>query len=106
MSWYREIAADTVSWGLIAGVLVPWLTAVVQRPWCTKARELVAVAHSVVVGMLTCLANGDLVKAPTVLATVAAVLVASQVSYDKLWRHVGVRAVERATTPGSLRVPR
>jgi hypothetical protein len=97
------VVLDTVSWGLIAGVVTPWLTSIVQQPrWSNRTRAWVGAGISVVIGILTCLVNGDLhaQEGQTVLATVAAVLVASQAAYSQLWKPTGVSpAIESATSP-------
>lgn len=96
------VVLDTVSWGLIAGVLTPWLTSVVQQPrWTNRTRAWVGAGISLVVGVLTCLANGDLhvQEGQTVLATIAAVVVAAQAAYSQLWKPTGVSpAIESATS--------
>lgn len=93
--------ADTVSWGVLLGVFTPLLTAIVQRPtWSRPKRTVIAVVISIVLGLLTCLADGTLGQAETVLATVAAVVLASATAYKTLWQPVGVAGtIELATTP-------
>lgn len=98
--------ADTASWALILGVLTPLLTAVVQQPrWSPRLRAIASAVVSVVVGVLTVLANGvDLSawngdKAQITLGVVALVLVASNTAYKTLWKPTGVApAIERATS--------
>jgi len=93
-----NILSDTASWGLIVGVLLPLLTALVQQPsWSRPARVAVAVLASGIAGVLTCLAAGTF-DLGNVLGTVAAVLVAAQASYESLWQPSGVApAIEVAT---------
>jgi hypothetical protein len=93
---------DTAAWGLLAGVITPLLTSVVQRPtWSSRKRTVWGVVVSVVIGVLTCLADGTLDHATTVLATVAAVVVVSATTYKALWKPSGVTdSIEVATTPG------
>jgi hypothetical protein len=96
---FAGILDDTESWGLLAGVVVPLLTAVAQQNrWSAATRQAVAVAVSAVVGVLVCLTQGDLGHGKTVLATVAVVVVAAHVAYVTIWAHVAP-AVEQATSP-------
>lgn len=92
---------DTVSWGALAGVLTPLLTSIVQRPtWSKQKRTVIGVLVSIVVGLLTCLADGTLDNAATLLATVTVVIVASAAAYKSLWQPSGVApSLEHATTP-------
>lgn len=99
MNWTTGGLADTTTWGLIVGVVLPWLTALVQQPtWSTGTRRAVAVAAAVVGGVLTALANGTIGEGKTVLATVAAVLVAAQATYESLWRGGVATSIEYATS--------
>lgn len=97
------VVLDTVSWGLILGVVTPLLTAIVQQPkwkWGRGLRAVVGAVISVLVGIGTCLANGDIHSGQTVLATIAVVLVAAQATYSQLWKPTGVAgAIESATSP-------
>jgi hypothetical protein len=99
----NPVILDTVSWGLIAGVLTPLLTSLAQQPkWSSRRRAVVGAAVSVLVGILTCLLNGDLGNGQTVLSTIAAVLVASMTTYKGLWKPTGVAGgIETATSPGT-----
>lgn len=92
---------DTVSWGILAGVFTPLLTSIVQRPtWSKGKRTAWGVVVSIVIGLLTCLTDGTLDQATTVLATVAAVVLAAATAYGNLWKPSGVAgAIENATTP-------
>lgn len=97
---------DTASWALLAGVVTPLITSVVQQPrWTARVRTLVGVAAAVVIGVLTLLANGALNDGPqTVLSMLALVVVTSAAAYKNLWVPVGVApAIEHATSPGSDR---
>lgn len=96
---------DTVSWGALAGVFTPLLTAIAQRPlWSGPKRTVVGVLISVVIGVLTCLADGTLDQAATALMTVTAVIVASATTYKTIWQPVGLAGgIENATTPRSQR---
>lgn len=88
MDWLGQAGlTDTVSWGLVLGVFLPWATALVQQPgWSADTRKIVAVASAIAAGVLTCLANGSLDQGQTVLATVAIILTASQTAYRGLWK--------------------
>jgi NhaP-type Na+/H+ or K+/H+ antiporter len=107
MTWLGQGAlADSTTWGLILGTVLPPLTAVVQQPrWTDNQRKIVAVLVAVLAGVLTCLANGALHDGQTVLATVAAVLVASQAAYRGLWKDSLAAAIERVTSPRPRRRP-
>lgn len=101
--------ADTASWGLLVGIFTPMLVSVVQQPkWTKRTRSIVAVAASVVVGLLTSLANGLLSnndQTPrSVLSTIALVLVASQGSYQ-LFKTSGVSAKIENATSGTPKMP-
>lgn len=93
---------DTASWGALLGVFTPLLTSIVQRPtWSGPKRTVVGVVVAVLIGVLTCLADGTLDQATTVLATVTVVVVASATTYKTLWKPSGVVGkLEAATTPG------
>lgn len=95
------VILDTVSWGLIFGVVTPLLTSLVQQPkWSSGLRAVVGALVSVLVGVGTCLANGDIHNGQTVLSTIAVVLVAAQATYSQLWKPTGVSpALESATSP-------
>lgn len=106
-----SIWADSTQWLLIAGVLTPLITSVVQRPtWPERVRVVVGVVAAVVIGVLTLLANGTLGAvlndgAHTWLSLLALVIVASATAYKTLWKPSGVAlAIENATTPASQRV--
>lgn len=92
---------DTVSWGVFAGVFTPILVSIAQRKtWSGPSRTLVGVGISIVIGILTCLADGTFTHTKTLLATVAAVTLVSVTTYHGLWKPSGVApAIEKATTP-------
>jgi hypothetical protein len=94
---------DTVSWGLILGVVTPLLTSIVQRPnWSSSVRTGVGVAVSVVIGFVTCLADGSIGSAETVLATVAAVVVVAASTYQNLWKPSTIAPkLEAVTSPAA-----
>lgn len=94
------LLTDTASWSLLLGLVMPYLVAVVNRPWWpTWARRWVAIAASVLGGVLVCLATGAFGDGSglTVAGSCATVLIASQVVYGHLFPDA-VQAVERATS--------
>lgn len=93
---------DSVSWGLVLGVVMPILTSIVQQPkWSSRTRTIVAWVLSAVGGVVTCLANGSFHEGQTLVATIAVVLVASQATYIG-WKKTGLTgSIESATSPGS-----
>lgn len=97
-----DLLTDTSSWSLLAGVAMPWLVAVVNRPWWpTWARRWVAIAASVVGGLLVCLATGAFTEGDgaTIMGACLTVLIASQVVYGHLFPDA-IGRVERATSRG------
>jgi hypothetical protein len=93
---------DTAAFSMIVGVVSPWLIALVQQPqWSTKVRKLVAVAASVVLGVLTSIATGSFADGPVSIAGACAiVLVASQSTYKTLAQpSSGRMRTETATSP-------
>jgi peptidoglycan/LPS O-acetylase OafA/YrhL len=95
------LLGDTASWALLAGFLTPLLTSVVQQPtWTSRTRTLVAVVASVIVGVVTLLANGTFSEGPqTVLSILALVVVTSATAYKTLYVPSGLApALENATS--------
>jgi hypothetical protein len=94
-------ALDTASWGLILGVVLPLLTALVVQPtWSKPLRAAVGLVAAVLGGVLTCLANGTIGDGQTLLSTVAIVLVAAQATYQGFYKPSGIGpALEAATSP-------
>lgn len=90
---------DSTTWGLILGVVLPLLTAVVQQPrWTNGQRKVVAALIAILAGVLTALANGALDEGQTVLSTIAAILVSSQTTYQHLWKNGPATSIEYATS--------
>lgn len=85
--------------GLIVGVLLPLLTSVVQNPRLTRpVRVLIAVGSAVLAATVTVIAAGQF-DPGNWLATVAAVLVAAQASFESIWKPSGVTdMIESATS--------
>jgi hypothetical protein len=96
-----SIVTTTALWGLIVGVITPPIVAVIQQPtWSTQTRSIVGAGIAVVFAVVTCWVDGSLGHGQTLLATIGAVLVASQTTYRELWSKVGVtQAIEGATSP-------
>lgn len=93
---------DTAALSAIVGVVSPWVIAFVQQPqWSTRVRKLVAVAASVVLGILTSLATGSFADGPVSIGgAIAIVLVASQSTYKSLAQPTSGRMrTEKATSP-------
>jgi hypothetical protein len=91
--------ADSVQWSVIVGIVMPLFLAVVQQPqWSGTVRRVVTVVSAAVVGFGTAFFNGEVGHGGTVLASIAAVLVASQATYATLWA-TAAPAVEAATSP-------
>ncbi|AKN68775.1 hypothetical protein QR97_02225 [Streptomyces sp. PBH53] len=96
--------ADSITTGAQVGAVLPLLTAIVQRPhWPTHLKKVVAVTLALVAGVIT-VAAGDgweqFRHGTLTLATVAAVLAASQTTYDLIWKPSRVApAIESVTSP-------
>lgn len=87
-------------WSLLVGALTPLVVAVVQQPkWTSRARAIVAVISSIVLGTGTAFFNGTL-TGTTIAASVGTVLVTALTTYRNLWVPTGlVPAIEAATSP-------
>jgi hypothetical protein len=92
------------SWGLILGVVTPYLVAVInQARWNDKTRRAVALVISVLVGLGNALFNGEVdFSATSAMASIAAVVIAAQTSYAHLLKPLpsGVQTLEQITTIG------
>lgn len=98
-----ELASVTAA----VGVFMPMVIAVVMRPtWSKRARLVVAMVTSLLAGLGTVYAAGQLNTELTpgnILVSLMAVVAAAQVTFDKFWKPLGVTsAVERATTPAAV----
>lgn len=95
---------DALVAGSTVGAFLPLLIAVVQRPqWSVRSKKTVAVVVSLFGGFVTVAQTSGLEQfqhsMPT-LATVAAVLAASQSTYDLIWKPTRIAPViEAATSP-------
>lgn len=81
---------ESLSTGAQVGVVLPLLTAIVQRPtWSAKWKKVVAVAAALVAGVVAVTADGgwdQFQYGHLTAATILGVLAASQTSYDLLWK--------------------
>lgn len=81
---------DSLSTGAQVGAVLPLLTAVVQRPaWSEKYKKVVAVLAALLAGVVTVAADGGWAQfqhGQLTTVTVLGVLVASQTSYDLVWK--------------------
>lgn len=91
---------DITLTGVVVGSLLPNLIAVIVQPgWRREVRGLATFGVCVVAGLLIALLEGRLGDGRDVAASVVAVLIASQVLYQTLWRPSGIApAIERATS--------
>lgn len=93
---------NAAAWGLIVGIVTPYVIALVNQPgWTDNLRRVVAIVVSVLVGLGTAYFNNDVnFEVGTALASIAGVLVAAQAVYHNLLKP-SAKSVERATSPGS-----
>lgn len=95
---------DSIATGSAVGALLPVLTAVVQQPkWSAGNKRVVAVFAALVGGVVTVASAGGLEQfqhgPEAALAGVAAVVAASQATYDLIWKPSKIApAVEAATS--------
>uniref|UniRef100_UPI003F491C80 hypothetical protein n=1 Tax=Nonomuraea sp. CA-251285 TaxID=3240002 RepID=UPI003F491C80 len=94
------VVADVETWALLLGVLSPLAIAVVQQPrWTGATRMVIGWLCALIVGAVTCLANGVLTEPATALRVCVLTLVAAQAAYVG-WQKAGiVPKIERATSP-------
>lgn len=97
----NDVFTDSASWALILGVLSPLLISVVQQPrWSDSVRAFLTLVFSVVIGVVTVLANGGLEDVSGVLGIIALVLVAANTAYRNFWKPTGIApGIEQATSP-------
>jgi hypothetical protein len=95
---------DFVATGSVVGSLLPPLTAIVQKPmWSAGTKRIVAVFAALVGGIVTVVSTDGLDQFEhgplPALAGIAAVLGASQTTYDLIWKPSKIApAVEAATS--------
>ncbi|MGY4935077.1 hypothetical protein ACWD7T_28980 [Streptomyces sp. 900116325] len=81
---------EALSTGGQVGAVLPLLTAVVQRPaWSAKYKKVVAVVAALLAGVIAVAADGgwgQFQNGHLTTATLLGVLVASQTSYDLVWK--------------------
>lgn len=93
------------AWAIILGLITPLVTAVVKRPGMSKqAVQIISLAVAVVIGTGNLIVQGLLSNidwsVSTVVASVVAVIGASQAAYALLWKPTGVEpAIDSATSP-------
>lgn len=95
---------DSITTGVQVGALLPLLTAIVQRPaWAVKTKKIVASVIALVAGLVTVAGAGGWDRfqhGTATFATLAAVLAASQATYDLLWKPSKIAPmIETATSP-------
>ncbi|MCX4677596.1 hypothetical protein OG413_20200 [Streptomyces sp. NBC_01433] len=95
---------DSITTGAQVGAVLPLLTAIVQRPaWSVEVKKVVAVIVSLVAGVATVAVSGgweQFQHGTLTFATVGAVLVGSQATYDLVWKPSKVAPViESVTSP-------
>ncbi|MGI5337645.1 hypothetical protein ACQEVS_09740 [Streptomyces sp. CA-181903] len=95
---------DSITTGAQVGALLPLLTAIVQRPaWSTEVKKVVAAVLALLAGLVTVAASGgweQFQHGTLTFATLAAVLAASQATYDLLWKPINIAPViESVTSP-------
>ncbi|MFD3815100.1 hypothetical protein ACFWRZ_08540 [Streptomyces rubiginosohelvolus] len=95
---------DSITVGAQVGVILPLLTAVVQRPaWSAKAKRVVAAVAALVAGVLTVAVDGGWAQfqlGTHTTLTVLGVLAAAQTSYDLVWKPTRVApTIETVTSP-------
>ncbi|MFB8026035.1 MULTISPECIES: hypothetical protein [unclassified Streptomyces] len=94
-----------VAAGSGVGSVLPLITAVLQRPeWSVRAKKITAVVVALLAGLGTVASVDGLDQfqhgALPALATVGAVVAASQSAYDLIWKPLRIApAIERATSP-------
>lgn len=90
---------------LVVGIITPLLVSVINRPGMNKnQRQLIAIAASVVVGVLTLTVQGVVFDmrwtVEGIITNLVLVIGASQTAYATLWSPTGVaKTVERKTSP-------
>ncbi|MFF7838759.1 hypothetical protein ACFZC6_08085 [Streptomyces ossamyceticus] len=94
---------ESLSTGAQVGAVLPLLTAVVQKPaWPTKAKKIVAVVAALVAGVFAVATDGgwdQFQHGHLTAATLLGVLVASQTSYDLVWKPIKLAPwIEALTT--------
>lgn len=94
---------EVIGTGTAVGSLLPPLTAIVQKPkWSAGVKRIVAVVAAVIGGIVTVASTGGLEQFQQPVAAlggIAAVIAASQTTYDLIWKPSKIApAVESATT--------
>lgn len=95
---------DSITAGAQVGALLPLLTAVVQRPaWSAQVKKNVAVVVALVAGVVTVAGTGGWAQfqhGGLTMATILAVVAASQTTYDLVWKPTTLAPlIESVTSP-------
>jgi hypothetical protein len=100
-----SVFTDSASWALILGVISPLFLSIIQQPgWSRTIRSIVTLFASIIIGIVTVLANGGMDDVSGVLGIIALVLVAANTAYRNFWEPTGITpAVESATSGGKRR---
>ncbi|MEW1657850.1 hypothetical protein [Streptomyces sp. NPDC093707] len=81
---------NTIATGTAVGALLPLLTAIVQQPhWSASVKRVVAVVVALIGGVITVASTGGtglFSQGLPTLGTLAAVLAASQATFDLVWQ--------------------
>jgi multisubunit Na+/H+ antiporter MnhG subunit len=97
-----EIMNSTVEAGGAVGSILPLLQAVIQRPqWSANTKKRLVVVMSIIAGIATVAVHGDLSNGKLTLATILAVLTASQTAHALILKEAAARLEER-TSPAPL----
>ncbi|MFI1201599.1 hypothetical protein ACH4VR_19470 [Streptomyces sp. NPDC020883] len=94
---------DSITNGAQVGAFLPLITAIVQRPaWSRELKRVVAVVLALIAGVATVAVDGgweQFQHGTLTFATIAAVLTASQATYDLIWQPSKIApAIESATS--------
>ncbi|MFJ5121951.1 hypothetical protein [Kitasatospora sp. NPDC088548] len=100
----NTLVLNSAGYGAAAGAALPLVASVVLRPhWSPEVKHWIVMALSVVSGLATVAAQGQITSdySPgAVIAAVAAVYAASQLAYIGLWHRTGLpQRIETATSP-------
>ncbi|NML55189.1 hypothetical protein HHL19_35310 [Streptomyces sp. R302] len=95
---------NSITAGAQVGALLPLITAVIQRrTWSASRKKAVAVAFSVLTGLVTVASEGGWAQfqnGKLTTVTVLSVVVAAQAAYSLIWKPTRVApAIETITSP-------
>ncbi|MBG7704906.1 hypothetical protein HCJ76_44295 [Streptomyces sp. MC1] len=96
---------EVIGIGSLTGSLLPPLTAIVQKPkWSANVKRIVAVIAAALGGIITVASTGGLnefTQPITALGGIAAVIAASQTTYDLIWKPSKIAPTVEAATSSS-----